>query len=291
MTVYDYKPMFGGVHCDPAEDGGQVTRIDLYGDPGRTGPVLDSAGPAVRVREGVYRFTLAQDAPDGRYWCTVTFTPEDGAAPVKDRTVRLDLPLGTGLVASPEQLADELGVPLPLTPVQREAFRDKLSKAQADVAGYLKRPLVPTPKTLRGVTPMPFEPLEKARAWPVPDVDDIVTVVSYTQDPDGTYTVRLRIGLDAAAEDPIVSYILVHAAERIRNSPGAEATASGGRRVTSVSAEGQSISYETAPAAGQAGALPTLDSLGDYRKRLWRTLPTATAAPWPYGGRRLYRRW
>lgn len=291
MAVFDYQPMFGGVHCDPAEDGGQVTRIDLYGDTGRTGPVLESAGPAVRIRDGVYRFTLAEDAADGRYWCTVTFTPAEGEQPVKDRTVRLDLPLGTGLLASPEQLADELGVPLPLSPAQREAFRDRISKAQEDVAGHLRRPLVPTPKTLRGVTPMPFEPLDQATAWPVPDVDDIVTVVSYTQETDGTYTVRLLVGLDAAAEKPIVNFVLAHAAERIRNSPGSEPTAGGGRRITSVSAEGQSVSYETAPVPGQAGALPTLDSLNHYRKLMWRPLPTASAAPWPYGGSRRYRRW
>lgn len=291
MAVYLFRPVWAGAQCDPEPEGGQVSRIDLYASADRNGTVVATAGPAVRVGEYAYQFTLPDNLPDGRYWCTVTFTPADGASPAADRTVRLDLPLGTGLVASPEQLADELGVPLPLTAAQREDFRTKLGKAQADVAGYLNRPLVPSPKTLRGVHPMPFHELTDARAWPVPDVDDVVKVVSYAQDADESYTVRLRIGLDAAAEAPICRYVLAHATEGIRNSPGSEQTANGGRRVTSVSAEGQSISYETSPTTGQAGALPTLDSLKNYRKLLWRPLPTAPATPWPYGGSRLYRRW
>jgi hypothetical protein len=242
----------------------------------------------VRLREGVYRFTLAEDAPDGRYWCTVTLTPEEGAAPVKDRTVRLDLPLGNGLIASAEQVADELGVPLPLTATQREKYRDDIAKAQADVSAYLKRPLIPAPKTLRDVTPTPFHALTDPRAWPLPPVDDVVTVVSYEQSAEGTYTVRLLIGLDAAAEDPIVSYVIAHAAERIRNRPGDDTGS--GRRVTSVTAEGQSISYDATPAAGQTGALPTIDSLSGFRKQLYRPIAVTPATQWPYGGRRLFRR-
>jgi hypothetical protein len=182
-------------------------------------------------------------------------------------------------------------VPLPLTPAQREDFRDKIGKAQSEVAAYLKRPLVPTPKTLRDVSPMPFYELTDPRAWPMPPVDDVMKVVSYEQNAEGLYTVRLLIGLDAAVEKPIVDYVTAHAAARIRNGPGGEKN--GGRRVTSVSAEGQSISYETSPVAGQAGALPTLDSLGDYRKRLYRPIAVAPATPWPYGGRpyRRYGNW
>ncbi|MER7937934.1 MULTISPECIES: hypothetical protein [unclassified Streptomyces] len=289
MAVYLYRPVWSGIQCDPVEDGGQVSRIDLYDSPERGGAVVSTAGPAERVGDGAYRFDIPDNLPDGRYWCTVTFTPQEGATPVSDRTVRLDLPLGTGLVASPEDLAEELGVALPLTAVQREDYRTRLGKAQADVAAYLKRPLVPRPRTLKEAVPLPFCDPSGARAWPLPDVDDIVTVESQIQEDDGRYTVRLRIGLDAAAEPPIVRYVLAHAAEAARNSP---TSGDGGRRVSSVSAEGQSVSYEASPLAGAAGALPTLDSLGDYRRRLFRPLPTASAAPWPYGGsRRTYRRW
>jgi hypothetical protein len=289
VAVYLYRPVWGGVLCDPEPEGGEVSRIDLYSAPDRSGTVVATAGPAVRVGENEYRFTIPDNLPDGRYWCTVAFTPAAETSPATDRTVRLDLPLGTGLIASPEQLADELGVPLPLDAVQRETFRDSLAKAQADVAGYLKRPLVPKPMVLRNVGLRPFYPLSDARAWPLPDVDDSVSVAGWEQNDDETYTVRILVGLNAAAEEPIVRYVVAHAAERHRNSPAGEAAA-GGRRVSSVSADGQSISYEASPVAGQAGALPTLDSLGDYRKRLWRTIATAPASPWPYGGRR-YSRW
>ncbi len=291
MTVFPYRPVWAGAQCDPGPDGGQVTRIDLYSTPERDGTAVATAGPAVRIGEDRYEFTIPGELADGRYWCTVTFTPSEGAAPVTDRTVRLDMPFGTGLVASPEQLADELHVPLPLSAAQRETFRTALEKAQAEVAAYLQRPLVPVPQTLRQVAPTPFFALTDPRAWPVPDVDDAVKVVSYELGADDAYTVRLLIGLDAAAEAPIVHYVIAHAAERIRSGPGGEEVAGGGRRVSSVSAEGQSISYEAAPAAGQAGALPTLDSLHTYRRRLWRPLPTAAASPWPYGGRRRFTRW
>ncbi|MFF0754404.1 hypothetical protein [Streptomyces sp. NPDC004267] len=286
MTVYDYQPVYGGTACDPGPNGGSVSRIELYASPERTGTPAATAGPAVRLRAATYRFTLP-DMPDGRYWCTVTFTPTSSASPVSDRNVKVDFPLGTGLLASAEQIADKLQVPLPLSAAQREAFRDAIADAQSDVAGHLGRPLLPSPRTLSGARPLFGYDLYDARAWPLDGVDDIVTVARVTEKPDGRYDVDLLVGLDADAERPIVRYVVAHAAEGLRNDPAT----GNGRRVTSVSAEGQSISYETAPAAGQAGALPTLDSLNGYRKLLLRPLPVAPAQPWPYGRGRRYTRW
>ncbi|MEU0857408.1 hypothetical protein ABZ352_18490 [Streptomyces griseofuscus] len=288
MAVFDYRPVWGGALSDPEPQGGQVARIDLYSSPERNGTVAATAGPAVRLRPAVYRFTLPDNLPDGRYWGTVTFIPGAGQPPAADRTVRVDLPLGTGLLASAEQIADKLGIPLPLSAQQREGYRDAVADAQADVAAYLGRPLLPQPMQLLSVHPTFGYGLDDAQAWPLHGVDDAVTVVDYSQNADGTYDVQLLLGLDAAAEEPIVRYVVAHAVESIRNSPSA---GDASRRVTSVSAEGQSISYDAAPLAGQAGALPTLDSLTGYRKRVYRPIATAPAAPWPYGRGRRYGRW
>lgn len=290
MTVYDYTPVYGGAAIDPDANGGEVTRIDLYGSPERSGTPATTAGPAVRLRATAYRFTLP-DLADGRYWCTVTFTPAKGMQPVTDRTVKVDFPLGTGLLASAEQIADKLKVPLPLTAQQREDYRDAIADAQSDVAGHLMQPLLPQPRTLSAVQPQSRYDLYDRRAWPLSDVDDVVTVVSYTEIEDGTYDVQVRIGLDGAAEKPIVRYVIAHAVESIRNNPNAAENSGAGRRVTSLSAEGQSISYDSAPAEGQAGALPTLASLDGYRKRVFRPIPVVPATPWPYGRGRRYSRW
>ncbi|MER7759465.1 hypothetical protein [Streptomyces sp. NPDC097619] len=288
MGTHTYLPVHAGLVCDPEADGGQVVSLVLYSVPDREGtPAAMSTGVS-RLADGRYTFALPDGLPDGRYWAAATFIPTRGAPPVIDRTVRLDLPSGGAFLVSPEQVADELGVALPLTAAQRETFRTDIGKAQSDVAGYLGRPLVPRPETLRSVQPLYGYPLSDSRAWPAPSYDDITTVLSHTATSDGRYDVRLLIGLHAAREEPIVRYVLAHAAEMIRNKPG---TADGGRRVSSVSAEGQSISYDSAPAAGQAGALPSLESLAGYRKRLYRPIVGAPVAAWPYGRGRRYNRW
>ncbi|MGW0562946.1 hypothetical protein ACWDZ4_20560 [Streptomyces sp. NPDC003016] len=288
MAVYDYRPVWAGALCDPDVDGGQVSRIDLYEAPGRNGTVVATAGPAARLRATVYRFTIPDNLPDGRYWCTVTFTPAKDQQPATDRTVRVDLPLGTGLLASAEEIASKVGVSLPITAAQREKYRDAIAEAQKDIVGYLGRPLVPRPQSLNSVTPLYGYAFTDPRAWPVQDFDDVATVVSYSDNLDGTYDVRLLVGLDGAAEEPITRYVVAHAAESIRNDPEADG---GQRRVTSLSAEGQSVSYDTPPAQGQAGALPALDSLSGYRKRLYRPIGVTPTVPWPYGHGRRYRRW
>ncbi|MFP3990997.1 hypothetical protein U9R90_26725 [Streptomyces sp. E11-3] len=286
MSVYDYKPMWAGARYDPAPAGGEVTRLDLYAAPERDGPVAASAAPAVHLRTGVYRFDVPT-VPPGRYWGVVTFTPNSAAPPVTDTSVRLDLPLGQGLVGSPEAVADALGVPLPLTSAQRAAYEEEIRNAQADVAAYLNRPLVPTATTLRGVTPRWADALDDIDAWPV-DFDDIAEVIAYRPAPDGTYDVDLLVGLNGAQEESVVRYVVAHAAESVRQRPNQNSGA--GPRVSSVSAEGQSISYDAAPATGQAGALPTINSLSRLRRLVFQPLSRPPRAPWPYSSGRL-RHW
>ncbi|GGW95201.1 hypothetical protein [Streptomyces noursei] len=286
MSVYDHKPMWAGAHYDPALAGGEVTRLDLYATPERDGPVVASAAPPSRLRAGVYRFDLPT-VPPGRYWGTVTFTPNLAAQPVTDTSVRLDLPLGQGLVGSPEAVADALGVPLPLTSAQRSTYEEEIRNAQADVAAYLNRPLVPTATTLRGVTPHWTDALDDIEAWPI-QLDDIAEVITYRANTDGTYDVDLLVGLNGTQEEAVVRYVVAHAAESARQRP--DQSTGSGRRVTSVSAEGQSISYDSAPTTGQAGALPTINSLNRLRRLVFQPLSRPPRAPWPYSPSRP-RRW
>ncbi|MFE3139631.1 hypothetical protein [Streptomyces scopuliridis] len=286
MSVYDHRPMWAGARYDPAPAGGEVTRLDLYASPERDGPVVGSAAPAVRLRPGAYRFDLPT-VPPGRYWGAVTFTPNSGAQPVSDTSVRLDLPTGQGLVGSPEAVADALGIPLPLASTQRGAYEEEIRNAQADVAAYLNRSLVPTATTLRGLTPHWTDTLDDIDTWPL-HLDDIAEVISYRANPDGTYDVDLLVGLNGAQEEAVVRYVVAHAAESVRQRPDQNAGA--GRRVSSVSAEGQSISYDSAPTTGQAGALPTINSLNRLRRLVFQPLSRPPRAPWPYSSSRT-RRW
>lgn len=275
--MFDYRPMYGGAYYDPEPAGGQVTSLTLYDGPDRATEVA-AAGPGTRLRAGVYRFVLP-DVPPGRYWATAVFTPSEGAQPVKDQSIRLDLPLGLGLVTSPEAVAEELGVPLPITPEQRDHLLTAIRKAQADVVAYLNRPVIPTLVTRTALTPYQAYTLEDPEAWPF-EADDLVQVSAYRDLGNGTYDVDFLVGFDGAANESVVRYVTAHAAESERNRPGG--VGAQGRRVSSVSAEGQSISYEAAPIAGQAGALPALASLSRWRRLLFQPLNRPARPPWPY---------
>ncbi|MER5737358.1 hypothetical protein ABT117_16990 [Streptomyces sp. NPDC002262] len=244
------------------------------------GDPATAPGPAARLRPGVYRFELP-DVPPGRYWAAVDFIPSDGAAPVRDTALRLDLLLGLGTVTSPEAVADQIGIPLPLTAAQRDTLLTAIRDAQADVVGFLGQPIIPTLVTHTSLTPYSQreERLADIENWPF-DTDDQAEVHAYRPRGDGTYDVDFRVGLDGAAKPAIVRYVTAHAAESERQRPGA--AGGEGRGVSSVSAEGQAISYEPAPAAGQAGALPSLASLSRWRRLLYQPTGGSARPPWPY---------
>ncbi|MFJ2745316.1 hypothetical protein ACIO3O_37295 [Streptomyces sp. NPDC087440] len=287
MSVLDYQPIHAGAHYDPEPAGGKMSRLDLYATPDRSGTPTASVEAASRLRPGVYRFSLP-DVPMGRYWATVTFTRSQGTPPVRDTALVLDLPTGQGLVVSPEAVADELGLPLPLDAAQRSTLTTAIRNAQADVVGYLGRPLIPRTLTLLAVQPRWSDDLDSADTWPLPEQDDLVDVEAYRPRGDGTYDVDVLVGLNAAAEPAVRRYVAAHAAESERNRPNNPVGE--GRRVSSVSAEGQSISYEAAPVVGQAGAPPTLDSLSSLRRLLFRPVTRPARAPWPYSASPRYRR-
>lgn len=186
----------------------------------------------------------------------------------------------TPLLVTADTIARMIGVPLPLTAAQRAVIEDEIQNGQDDVEGYLDRPLVTRDVTLTGLTPIPHEDPMSWQAWGADRFDDDFAVVSATEQPDGGWTVVFRVGLDGASTRAIIRYIKAHAAEAVRLSPS---SGMGTRQITSMSAEGQSVSLEQArTTAGVPGGLPTLEGLARWRRR-----PSAYQSarvhegPWP----------
>ncbi len=183
------------------------------------------------------------------------------------------------LLVQPEVVARKLGVRTALTADQRETIEDAILDATQTVEGYLQRPLTPRAQTVTGLYPRPGYALEDWRAWSV-EIDDDYAVATAVAKDDGTYDVTFTVGLDAAQHPDIVRYVRVHAVETVRLD---DESGMGKRRVSSMSAEGQSMSWESGRApSGDAGALPALESLKRHRR-----LPGAyqakrpAPAPWP----------
>lgn len=79
----DYRPQVNGTAYDPADNGGAVTRLQLFTTSARTGTATADVGPAAKVSTGVYRFSVPAIAA-GTYYAIVTYTPSTGAASVLD---------------------------------------------------------------------------------------------------------------------------------------------------------------------------------------------------------------
>ncbi len=194
-----------------------------------------------------------------------------------------------GMAVPVSDVASRLGkTEAELTPKQRTAIVNAIIDAQAVVEGEIHRPLVPVERAFSAVEPYAYAPggALDPRSWPVLSTiyDDIV-VVSARARVDGTFDLVVRIGLDGSQEEPIRAFIRAHATEAVRLDPG---VALGQLAVTSVSVEGQSISYEKRSVQqGAAGALPTLSSLRRYKRLGVYQAPSRVGSRWPYiGGRR-----
>lgn len=208
------------------------------------------------------------------------------------------------LVVTVTELARRLGITEDDTtrPVLEDAIRD----TQDEVEAYLGRVITPARYTEEGLFPWPDGwDLEH---YPVVEVETAVAETDpETGQPNGLFTVTYTAGIDARGNRelrPILHYVRQHA----MNAPAAaklwrEQQPDGGRRAKSVSAEGQSISWDyLTPSGGTeggnkkeqgGGGLPTLKSLDRWRvagRRVFqrRTLPRQ---PWPYSGDREWRRW
>jgi hypothetical protein len=270
------------------------------------------AGPftvpaVVRDAPGLYRYEwpVPPDAVEGTYTAAWTATlpgestPDVTYAQFPVTAVPAD---EARLVVQPEELAERIEIPVPLTAEHRRVLTDALLDAQTDVEGYLGRPVVPSLYT-------------EADRWSYDDVnfnltmlgdEPLVRIVDVTAQVydgvlSGYYTVQYLAGIDARTDPvlrPIRRYILLHAL----NSPEVgrlwkQVTKAKGE-VRSVSAEGQSVSFAAAtlsgtaatgtkPGDGTPGTLPTLESLDRWRVAGRRVHQAPTmASDWPYSGGR-----
>lgn len=158
--------------------------------------------------------------------------------------------------------------------------RDAIEDAQADVEGFIGRSLIPQEVTVTGLLPDTAYPLTDNAAWPGITADDTFKVARYVES-GSTYTVTFLLGLDGRNEAPITRYVRAHAVEALRNNPKVGDAMP--KRIRNVSAEGQSLTFDTGSVAdGAVGSAPNITSLKRYKMpRVFRR-PTAPAALWPY---------
>lgn len=290
MSTLDYEPTLDGGPYDPQPAGGQVATLELFDTSARTGPPELTVGPAVRQRAYVYRFTVP-DTTVGRYWARVTWTVEAaGATVVDDLPGPLDLPVRDDLVVSPEALAVRLGVPLPLDDEQREQLAGAVLDAQADVEGYLGRPILPTIVRERRSWPGPWE---AKTGWFIRSLNE-AEVLDGNGQPTGYWDWTYLAGLNARDDQllrPIRRLLLAHAAMqddavRLWSSVGSGSSGdgTGAKRVKSLSTEGQSVSYEYGrPGSGSGGGSSGSETVGGPVK--WSSIDA-----WRINGRRVYQR-
>ncbi|WP_431959447.1 hypothetical protein [Actinacidiphila sp. bgisy160] len=274
MGTWEWRPV-----VDITAAGGRALAVELYDTPDRTGtPVATVPAPTGPDAAGRWVFDLP-DLPDGRYWGAVQYLPRTGAAQARDRNPRIDLPTDTGLVTSPEEVAVRLDIKLPLSAEQRDRFAQAIEDAQGDVRNYLGRDLAVGYATYPGVSPnwAAARRIDDWRTWRHLVVGDDFDVVAVVDRGHGLYDVTVRTGLEPEAETAVRRYVTAHAGEALR-SRGSDGT----RRTTSVSAEGQSVSYEATPTTGQPGSLPSLEDLAPYRAMPVGSPPRIHRMPWPY---------
>jgi len=143
------------------------------------------------------------------------------------------------------------------------AVEAAIRAATAAAEGYLRRMVVPVQLTQRGVRPLDS-------GWPLEHPPARIVSVTPETDPTGWetgfFTVVYETGLDgrepqyAAIREWVTAAAQVHPAVR-------RLSGSAGREVRSVSAEGQSVSYEPIPGASAAptAGVPPLTSLDFWR--------------------------
>jgi hypothetical protein len=198
-------------------------------------------------------------------------------------------------VVSADEVARRLRLQQPLTEDVRWAIDQAIWDAQADVEAYLGQPVTPTTFIETGLVAWPG-------GWQLTNAP-LISIVAVTAetDPDsgvptGLYTVEYTAGIDAINDPtlaPIRRYVIAHA----KYSPEvqlllAEESPAPARRVASLTAEGQSVTYEadpdtdSQPGSGAPGALPLLSSLDRWRiagRRVFqRPTDPASIGAWPY---------
>ncbi|HEY1177012.1 MAG TPA: hypothetical protein VGF17_12715 [Phytomonospora sp.] len=192
------------------------------------------------------------------------------------------------LLVSVTEVAEWLDIPVPsLDNRQTNILTRSITSAQNKVAAHLNRRLVAENHTLTELYWDSRYEQTDTRAWPEAApyfTDDYtpVTAVTSATDP-AAYDVTFKVGLDVAGDPDcgiILDFILQDTLEALINSPF---IAEVRRQIKSVSAEGQSVTYEarpTTPAA--AGGALTLDSLIRFRRYAVGHGAATDQRPFPY---------
>lgn len=192
-------------------------------------------------------------------------------------------------VVGPDVVARKLGIDFDtLTDFEKAIVTDEVLAAQGKVRDFLNRPLTPTNVQVKELPYDDTYPLSDVQAWPaglnLPDTRYKVAAYQVIPDNPGYYDVTFAVGLDVAQDDDLTSirtYIRDDATAHVEQHPAFVGKVV--RRISSVSAEGQSIRYTNDPtdpdAAGGAQSLATL--------RRWRRLGVGHGSdpdprPWPY---------
>jgi hypothetical protein len=206
------------------------------------------------------------------------------------------------LIVQPAEIARRLGVSQPLEEDDRWLLEAALIDAQSDLEAYLGRAVVPRTYVDEHVQRYVGPGADDWRLanWPVVSIAEVTEEEDTDGSPTGLWRVTYVAGLDGAADpelEPLRRYVRVHAIY----SPGVQAwyrrTAPDlARTVTSVSVEGQSVSWSdnfppplpgqmAGKEAGQTapGSLPTLASCDRWRIAGRRVFQRTTPPPrWPY---------
>jgi hypothetical protein len=191
------------------------------------------------------------------------------------------------LVIPVEKIAKRLGLDVPPTDDDAEAIAGAIYDAQAEVEGYLGRPITPT-------VFVQTNSIAYTDGWHLSEskVIEVQSAVPETDpvngEPTGRYTVTYLAGIDATQPIylPIRRYIEAAVLDHgeIARIWQAKQGTKAARRERSVSVEGQSISWDYLTPSGVDGKQGQADRLGTGRPSL------ASMDRWRLAGRRVFQR-
>lgn len=212
------------------------------------------------------------------------------------------------LVIDVDYLARRLGLDSPVDSATADILREAILDAQADVEGYLNRPIVPQVRTLEHQHPYVITGGGWLGGWIEYDAlstrwrqdHDVLSVLSVTPEvrpddgfPTGLLTISYLAGLDAR-NDPELRPILRYVTAAARNDPAVldvwSAVTKPRGQLTSVSTDGQTASFSspwhgqgTTPGSGAPGALPLISSLFPWKRQPVYQRREDPMSPGPWG--------
>lgn len=241
-----FTPTVDGQVVDVASTGGTVDYMFLYPSPddrdagSNPAASIDSAIP---TGDGSYRFTLPEVLPDGRYWMRGSYRLTLLDDPIfQSLAETLDYPIDNPPLVRPEELATLLGLTIPLDATLRVQLSECIADAQSVVELAIGS-VIPKRFVLTGAYYDDSQALNRdlPSTW-FADTTNII-IESWQANFDGTYDVTYWYGFDGRNETPIKRFVIRYAAAWWRKAFGGDQ--SFGQVVSSISTEGQSVSYSS----------------------------------------------